>query len=234
VWCIRLDVSQDIVADLVPLLSHGESARAEQMLCEEAGRRFVVSHGALRAILSRYLDTSPEKIHLVTDQQGKPHLESRAAVPTICFSLSHSGEFALCAVTKGRYVGVDIEWIRPVSAWREIAARYFSKGEQEALCSLSSDRTLEAFFRGWTRKEAYSKALGQGVSQRWTQFSVSLTPDAADELPGARPAEEGEGRFAIFPLEPGPGYVGAVAAQGVGWQLHCWQWSWAWSFSVES
>jgi 4'-phosphopantetheinyl transferase len=121
-------------------------------------------------------------------------------------------------------IGVDIERIRPVTAWREIAARYFSKREHEALCSLSNDRALEAFFRGWTRKEAYGKALGQGVSQFWTQFSVSLAPGAATELPIAGSEAGGEGRFTLCPLEPGPGYVAAVAAQGVGWHLRCVQW----------
>jgi 4'-phosphopantetheinyl transferase len=227
VWRILLDVSQDVVADLVPLLCDEENARAKQILCEEAGRRFVVSHGALRRILSRYLGERPGQIRFITDARGKPHLASRADAPTICFSMSHSGEFALCAVAKGRDIGVDIERIRPVSAWREIAARYFSKREHEALCFLSDDRALEAFFQGWTRKEAYSKALGQGISPLWTQFSVSLTPGAATELPNAGSEAGGEGRFTLCPLEPGPGYVAAVAAQGMGWHLRCWQWSWA-------
>jgi 4'-phosphopantetheinyl transferase len=227
VWRIPLDVSQDIVADLAPLLSDEENARAKQILCEEAGRRFVVAHGALRRILSRYLDERPEQIRFVTDAQGKPHLASHADASTLCFSLSHSGEFALLAVTKDRDVGVDIERIRPVSAWREIAARYFSKREREALWSLSNDRALEAFFQGWTRKEAYSKALGQGVSQLWRQFSVSLTLDAATELLGAKLEAGAEAQFTLCPLEPDSGYVAAVAAQGVKWHLSCWQWSWA-------
>lgn len=226
-WRVPLDVSRDVAADLAALLSDGENARARRMLCEEAGRRFVVSHGALRKILGRYLDERPEQIRLVTDARGKPHLASPANVPTICFSLSHSGEFALCAVTKGRDVGVDVEQIHPVSAWREIAARYFSRHEREALCAVSPDRTIEAFFQGWTRKEAYSKALGQGVSRRWTQFSVSLSPGAVVELSGAGTKVGDDGRFTLCPLEPETGYVAAVAAQGVGWHLRCWHWSWA-------
>lgn len=225
VWRIPLDVSQDIVVELMPVLSDEEKARAKQILCEEAGRRFVLAHGALRRILGRYLDERPEQIRFVTDAQGKPHLACRADAPTLCFSLSHSGEFALLAVTKDRDVGVDIERIRPVSAWREIAARYFSKHEREALWSLSNDRTPEAFFHCWTCKEAYSKALGQGVSQLWRQFSVSLTPGAATELPGAKPEAGAEGQFTLRALEPDPGYVAAVAAQGVKWHLSCWQWS---------
>jgi 4'-phosphopantetheinyl transferase len=196
------------------------------MLCEEAGRRFIVSHGALKKILGRYLDERPEQVRLVTDARGKPRLASSADAPAIYFNLSHSGEFALCAVTEGRDVGVDVERVRPVSAWREIAARYFSRREREALNAVSPDRTLEAFFQFWTRKEAYSKALGQGVSRRWTRFSVCLTPGVVVGLSGAGIEVGDDSQFTLCPLEPGPGYVAAVAAQGVGWHLRCWHWSW--------
>lgn len=196
------------------------------MLCQEAGRRFVLSHSALRGILSHYLDKSAGQIRLATDAQGKPYLACRACAPPIRFSLSHSDELALCAVTEGREVGVDIERIRPVSAWREVAARYFSQREREALCALPPDRILEAFLRVWTYKEAYSKALGQGVSRLWTQFSVPLTAGVEAALPSAESKAEERGQFTLCPLEPGSGYVAAVAAQGAGWHLHCWQWSW--------
>ena len=226
VWRVPLDVSQDVVAVLVALLSDDENARVRPMLCDEIARRFIVSHGALRKILALYVDESPEHIRFVTDARGKPHLASTTGAPAVCFSLSHSGEFALCAVANGRDVGVDVEQIRPISAWREITERYFSGQEREALDAISPDQALEAFFQGWTRKEAYSKALGQGVSSRWTQFSVSLTPGEVVELPGTGTKAGNDDRFTLCPLEPGVGYVAAVAAQGTGWHLHCWHWSW--------
>ena len=217
VWRIPLDLPQRLVADLAPLLSREERARAEQIRYEEARRRFLVSHGATRRILSRYLEQEPEEIRFVTGGRGKPHVVTPAGAPAICFSLSHSGEVALCAVAEGRAVGVDIQRIRPVSVWREIAARYFSAGENQALRSLAGDEAREAFFLGWTRKEAYSKALGEGISQRWTQFTVPLQPGAGAERVG--------GRFTLCALAPGPAYVAAVAAQGADWRLSCWQWS---------
>lgn len=227
VWRVPLDVPPEIVAGLLPILSAGEQARTDRFLADAARRRFVASHGALRIILARYLDEKPECLRFLIDARGKPHLDPRARTPPLRFSLSHSGELALCAVTEGRDVGVDVERIHPVSAWREIAARYFSPDEQQALSALSGDRALEAFFGGWTRKEAYSKALGDGVSQAWTQFSVSLAPGAVTELPGTGSEGGQGGRFTLCALEPGTGYVAAVAAQGAGWSLHCWHWSWA-------
>jgi len=227
VWRVRLDAPPDVVTDLAALLSDEEKARLGQGLRGQAGRRFVVAHGALRKILGRYLDQGPQQLRFVTDAQGKPYLAPPVGPPAIHFNLSHSGALALCAVTRGRDVGVDVELVRPVSAWREIAARYFSRREFEALCALPDDRALEAFFWGWTRKEAYSKALGQGVSRRWAQFSVPLTAGAVTKLLDAGSEPEGEGRFTLCPLAPGPGYVAAVAARGTGWHLRCWQWDWA-------
>ena len=225
-WRIPLDRPRHLVADLALLLSSEEKARAAQFLCEEARRRFVVSHGATRRILSRYLDLRPEEMGFVTGERGKPHLVTSAGAPAICFSLSHSGEVALCAVAEGRELGVDIERIRPVSAWREIAARYFSPGEQRVLRSLAEDQAREAFFHGWTRKEAYSKTLGEGVSERWTAFTVSPQPGAAAEVVDSAPDGGVEGPITLCPLDPGAGYVAAVAAQGLAWRLSCWQWSW--------
>lgn len=227
VWRIPLDLPQRAVADLVPLLSDEERARVAQILCEEARRRFIVSHGATRVILSRYLDGGAEQICILLDRRGKPYLPPRAGAPAVHFSLSHSGELALCAVAEGREVGVDIERIRPVSAWRQIAVRYFSERENQELFALAEDQAIEAFFQGWTRKEAYTKALGQGVSQRWTQFTVSLKTGAAAERLPATSDEGAEGPFTLCPFAAGAGYVAAVAAQGMGWRLSCWQWSWA-------
>jgi 4'-phosphopantetheinyl transferase len=227
VWRVPLDVPPEIVAGLLRLLSADEQARAERFLAEDASRRFVASHGALRLILARYLEKEPERLRFLVDERGKPHLDLPAGTPALRFSLSHSGDLALCAVADGRDVGVDLERIHPVSAWREIVARYFSPDEQQALRALSGDRALEAFFHGWTRKEAYSKALGDGVSQAWTQFSVSPAPGAGSELAAARPGVGQGGHFTLCPLDPAPGYVAAVAAQGSGWSLHCLHWSWA-------
>lgn len=227
VWRIPLDVSQYAVMALAPLLSDEENARAGRILCEDSGRRFVAAHGALRRILSRYLDESPDRICLVRDARGKPHLASGAGAPALCFSLSHSDEVALVAVTQDGDVGVDVERIRQVSAWREIAARYFSEREREALCSLADDGTPEAFFHCWTRKEAYSKALGRGVSQLWREFSVSLATSATTVLHGAGSEAGASGQFTLRPLDAGAGYVAAVAAPGVESHLCHWQWSWA-------
>jgi 4'-phosphopantetheinyl transferase len=222
---------QRCVLILFPLLSGEEKTRAERFVYEVARNRFIVSHAATRAILSCYLHQRPEEIRFAAGGQGKPHLVTPAGAPTICFSLSHSENVALCAVTEGRDVGVDVEWLRPVSAWRRIADAYFSEAENQALYSLAGDRAHEAFLRGWTRKEAYSKALGEGISQRWKQFTVSLQPGPVSQVVSAAPKEGAEGPFTLWSLAQASGYIAAVAVEGVGGQLSCWQWSQAGSGS---
>lgn len=111
-----------------------------------------------------------------------------------------------------------------LQAWPQIAARYFSPGENEALGALSGDQAVEAFFRGWTRKEAYSKALGQCLSRQWSRFTVLLAPDEATELPAARTESGAKDVFTLWPLALAEGYVAAVAARGTGWRPDCWHW----------
>lgn len=225
VWRIRLGRAPRPVAGLLPLLSPEEIARAERIVVKEASRRFVVAHAATRMILGRYLGERAEDIRFVTGERGKPHVVTSSGAAELRFSLSHSGDLALCAVTHGRETGVDVEQVRPVSAWRDIAARYFSEQENRAMSSLDGAEAREAFLQGWTRKEAYSKALGEGLSQRWTEFTVSLRPGQAAGRVSAGPDAEVVGPLTLCALAPGAGYVAAVAVQGAGCRLSCWQWS---------
>jgi 4'-phosphopantetheinyl transferase len=224
VWRIALDLAEEQVASLASLLSSEERARAARFLPADAGRRFVVSHGAVRMILGGYLGQKPERIVFATDEQGKPHIARWARDPALSFNLSHSGELALCAVAEGRAVGVDVERMHPVAYWRDIAERYYSVRENEALRGLPDDLAFEAFFHVWTRKEACAKALGQGMSQQWARLEVPVAPAATRAVVNVMPEDGQDRRLMLSPLAPGPGYVGAVAATGEGGCLACWQW----------
>lgn len=224
VWRIDLAIPPPLVTRLHRLLSNKEKERAARMRAPGADRRFVVSHGATRAILARYLTRPPEEIDFLTGAGGKPYLALPPGAPALCFNLSHSADLALCAVAMDRDLGVDVERIRPVADWPQIAARYFSPNENEALLALSDEAALMAFFQGWTGKEAYTKALGRGISRQWSQFTVSLAPDTLTELPPVETEADGKDVFTLRPLAPAPGYVAAVAARGTGWRLDCWHW----------
>lgn len=224
VWRIALDVPARCVQALSPLLSPDETTRAERFLLEVVRSRFIVSHGATRRILSRYLHTEPEAIRFTTSARGKPAVVATDLSPPIRFSLSHSEDVALCAVARDRELGVDVERLRAVATWRQIADRTFAQDEIQALRAVDEERAGEAFLRCWTRKEAYSKALGEGITGRWTQFAVSLEPDAVTLVRDDAPTAASLGPFTLVPLDPGPGYVGALAVQGTGGRFACWLW----------
>ena len=140
------------------------------------------------------------------------------------FNLSHSGDFALIAVTQAHKVGVDVECIRSDIELESMARRFFSPIEVSELMSLLADQRLVGFFNCWTRKEAYIKAHGLGLSLPLDSFDVSLTPGEPAILRATRPDAEEAARWTIIPLEVAPGYSAAVSFLGKDLDLRLWDW----------
>jgi 4'-phosphopantetheinyl transferase len=166
--------------------------------------------------LGRYLATPPGHIRFVYSAFGKPDLSPDFG-SRLTFNLSHSAGLALIAIAAGSSVGVDLEYLRAQSEYAEVARRFFSAAEVGQLNALPSDLYAEAFFRCWTKKEAYVKACGLGLALPLDSFSVPLTTDPAHsplDLHG----------WSLYTLRPAPGYAGALAIEGTGWRLRQWQW----------
>jgi 4'-phosphopantetheinyl transferase len=122
---------------------------------------------------------------------------------------------AVLALVRGREIGVDAEKIRPQPDAQKLAKRFFSALEQRFLEKLSGDELQRAFFRCWTRKEAYIKAKGEGLSLPLHAFDVSLGDDQPAALVGTRPDPTESGRWTLYDLSVGPGYSAALAAANV-------------------
>lgn len=212
VWVVAIDVDRHELGTLARLLTAAERARGEAF--RHSGRRsaFVASRAALRSILGRYTASEPSRIRLGADAGGKPRIEEGG---DLRFNLSHSAALAVCAVTYGREVGVDVEWIRPDFDFTRIVDRFFTAGERAALRRLPPASRREAFFRSWTRKEAYLKARGESVFGS-PRVEVTVGPDLPPGLVAieGRPGEPG--RFTVGDLTPAAGYVGTVIAAGQG------------------
>jgi len=161
-----------VLKSLVP----DERQRAERFRFERDRRRFIVAHGVLRDILGRYLKCSPAQVSFSYNQYGKPALAQESEAIGLRFNMSHSHEVALYALTRAREVGVDVELLREDFASLEIAERFFSRSEVALLNSLAPELRTDGFFNCWTRKEAYIKALGEGLSHPLDRFAVSLAP----------------------------------------------------------
>ncbi|MGD0652454.1 MAG: 4'-phosphopantetheinyl transferase superfamily protein, partial [Verrucomicrobiia bacterium] len=176
VWRATLDQTPSQIQSFLHNLAADEQARAERFYFEKDREHFIAARGVLRAILGGYLNRPPECLSFCYNSHGKPALAGESDGDAIRFSVSHSYGVALYAVTRGREVGIDIERIRFDLEVAEIAERFFSRREVAMLRTLPTEVQREAFFRCWTRKEAYIKARGEGLSLPLDQFDVSLAP----------------------------------------------------------
>jgi 4'-phosphopantetheinyl transferase len=175
--------------------------------------------------LSRYLDISPGLLRFSYNRYGKPALVDAAGDASLRFNVSHSGGVALYAVTRGREVGLDVEAIRADLASLEIAVRFFSQAEVATLRALPAEQQTLGFFNCWTRKEAYIKALGEGLSRSLQSFAVSLTPGETASLLSSNDDPDEPARWSLVELNPAEGYVAALAVEGAISALRCWRWS---------
>jgi 4'-phosphopantetheinyl transferase len=227
VWCAALDRPAGEVRALARLLSTDERDRAERFHFERDRARFVAGRATLRLILAGYTHAGPEGLVLRQGRQGKPALVGEpgalAEAGALHFNVSHSEGVALYAFALGRQVGVDVEHVRPVDDAEQIAARFFSPAECAALAMLPPDARLQAFFTCWTRKEAYVKAIGEGLSRPLEGFAVSLAPGEAAALLHVEGDPDEARRWRLEALAPAQDYVGALAAEGHGWRLACWR-----------
>ncbi len=220
IWHTGLDLPEAFVYDLEQILSEDELDRARRFHFPKDRRHFTVAHGRLRAILGLYLDAPPSHIGFRYNRYGKPSLAESA----IYFNLSHSGGRALYAFTRRAEIGVDIERIRTDVEYAQIAEKFFSPRENAALRTLYAHQQPLAFFNCWTRKEAFIKAIGEGVSFPLDQFDVSLVPGEPARLLTIRGDARVAAGWQLEELDVGDGYAAAYAMQSTGCQLKCWQW----------
>lgn len=214
IWQMALEQPPDRVASLARLLSPDEQIRSDRFHFEHDRRRFMVSHSGLRQILGRYLNLAPHTVRFTNGPCGKPYLAEELRNSELQFNLTHSGELALCAVTKKNEVGIDLEQVRPLPDFMQIAARYFSAAEYLALCDLPEHQQLEGFFSGWTRKEAYLKATGAGLAQRLDQIQVTIKPDERPQILMIDSPVSVPTRWSIISLAPASQYSAAVVIGG--------------------
>ncbi len=225
VWTASRDAPDDAVGAMRGLLDDDERRRADRFASAEDRRRFAVGRGLLRTILGRYLDRAPGSLRFVANAHGKPGLDPGSGVdPTLRFNLAHSGSLVVYALARGRELGVDIEWVRPEFGGEAIAGRFFAPGEVAALRALPPEARALAFFHGWSRKEAYIKALGQGLALPLDGFEVALAPDRPAALLATPHAPAEAARWSLVALPTEPGYVAAACVEGHGWSLKLGRW----------
>ena len=226
VWRLPLDLPSEQVQGFERTLAGDELSRAGRFHFSLDRDRFIVAHGGLRDILSRYLDIEPSRLCFSQSDFGKPAVVNEFGEEMLHFSLAHSYQLALCAVSLNLEVGIDVEHMRVDVPGEEIAEQFFTPREVALLRELPSGLRKEVFYNCWTCKEAYAKVSGEGLSFPLDQLDVSAV---SGELAALLSLQAGPQklRFSLQMLAPGAGYVASLAVEGRLWNLKCWQWQ-AW------
>lgn len=224
VWRASLQVPQAVVESFRACLSGEELLKAGRFRFDRHRNAYIVARGLLRTLLARYLHTEPAQLRFRSNDYGKPELALSPSEHTLHFNISHSHELVLLAFACDRPLGVDVEYMRPDIEFALLAKRSFSPNENAALLALPQYAISQGFYNCWTRKEAYIKARGMGLSLDLSLFDVSLQPGEPARLLGSREDPREVTRWTFEILHPGPDYAGALAVEGQGWQLSTWQW----------
>jgi 4'-phosphopantetheinyl transferase len=218
-WRVDLEAIRANESRWQKILSNDESERASRFYFLRDRQSFVASRAVLRMILAGYLAVDPGSLSFSYSKREKPSLGAAYAKSDIRFNVTHSGDIAMLAFTRQREIGVDVEQIRSDVEVESIARRFFSTHERMQLAALSSEEKVVAFFRCWTRKEAYIKATGDGLSLPLDQFDVSLGMEESNALLATRPDESEASRWLLREVPTHPGYIAAVCARGQDWSL---------------
>lgn len=210
VVAMRLDVAPMVRPDLIELLDDAERARVARLVFERDQHRFIVGRARLRQLLAERLRALPEAIEFAYGGRGKPALGPRHAGSDLRFNVSHCDDLAVYAFAHGREIGVDVEAIREMRDADDIAARFFASGEVAAYRTLDPRDRPAGFFNCWTRKEAFIKALGDGLHYELDRFEVSLDPDQPARILRVEDVPGDACGWCIDSFSPAPGFVGAV------------------------
>jgi len=212
VWFVELAEGGSALEACSSILSGDERERASRFRFERLQTGFTLSRGILRTLLARYLGTEAGRIRFAYGPRGKPAV----AFPqnALGFNMAHSGRLAAYAFAEGCELGVDIEEVRPVMEQEDIVKRFFAPEECAEWLGCEAAERDQAFFRCWTRKEAYIKALGDGLSLPLDSFRVSFGPGVAASRVRATRDVPAVGDWYLHPLTPAEGYTGALAVLG--------------------
>lgn len=208
-WAVPLDPGRDTVLAAWRLLSTDERDRAERFHFDHDRRRYAVAHAAMRRLLAAYAGCAPQELRFATSARAKPVLSGPGA--GLHFNLSHSGELALLGVSPDAALGVDIERVRRLDDGAALAGANFSAREYAAWRAVPPGQRDLAFFLCWTRKEAYVKAVGEGLYLPLDRFDVTLAPGEPARILSLDGDAGAAAAWSLHDLDPGAGYAAASA-----------------------
>ena len=222
VWRTKLDLPEAWITRYCDLLSEQERQRAARFRMTAKYNEYVITRGLLRSVLARMLGGHPRQFDFSYGPHGKPDLADRSQDRTVSFNVSHTHGLALVALMPHRALGVDVEMKRENVECAGLAKRFFSGSEAGALLSLPTSQQRQAFFNCWTRKEAFIKAKGQGISLGLDEFDVTLRPGEPPRLLATCWDPQEAARWTLLDLNVGSDYAAALAVEAVEVKVRCW------------
>lgn len=227
IWRATLDLPEKTYQRLFSYLSSREKEKGKRLIREILQKRYLSSHAILREILSRYHNVDPSQLEFSFGLHGKPYLNIPYKGKYLQFNMTHSHEKALYAFTLEAEIGIDIEWIQQDIRAMDIAKRFFSEHEYRQLLSLPDDDQVPGFFRCWTRKEAFLKATGEGLSFPLKFFSVDVTKPSSDNcLLSHEKNPNALQRWNVFSLEPSfRNFEASIAYEGTKNKIIYYDWN---------
>ncbi len=215
VWRASLERPTQIVERMRRVLAGDEQRRADRFRFARDRSRYIVGRALLRGLLAGYLDTAPEGLQFQYGEFSKPALRGGP-----WFNVSHSGSIALYAFSSVGEIGIDVELDDADFARERIAERFFSPSEVKVLRSLPADVQPLAFLSCWTRKEAFIKARGDGLSLALDSFDVTLAPDTRAAVLRTAWCSNEASQWCLEDLsDRRAGYIAAVALRSGGWRV---------------
>jgi 4'-phosphopantetheinyl transferase len=211
VWCAALSDFDCELPRFEALISSAERAKAERFRFSKDRNHYIIRHGILRLILGRYLKRHPSAIDFCYGPFGKPEIQHDAARNRLNFNASHSGDLAIYAVTRAFSIGVDVEYLRPVPNFEEIASQFFSPREAATLLAVPTESRIERFFAYWTGKESFLKATGEGIGGGLAKVEVTLTPGEEAEILSIAGQLPTRTEWKVRSFSPARGYLAAIA-----------------------
>ncbi|MBU0946671.1 MAG: 4'-phosphopantetheinyl transferase superfamily protein [Proteobacteria bacterium] len=204
-------------------LSADEMKRAERFRFDSDRNKFVRTRTTLRGLLSRYTGVAAKELTFSYNEYGKPYLRTPGKNKALFFNVSHSRDIALFAFSRNCELGIDIEYMRDDVQCLKLGQRFFAEQEYQALAKLSGNALIRGFYRCWTRKEAFVKAVGAGLSFPLDSFAVTFEEDDRPQLIWTDKARF-RGTCTLFPVLHDEKYLAALACLGDPAQVdfyHC-------------
>ena len=224
IWSSLLDQPEDLINLFHTSLSKEEKDRISKYKFKLLRDRQTVSKGLLKSFISSYLNIGTGEINFVQNEYGKPSLTPELNEIDLHFNISHSEHFGMFAFTIGKQLGIDIESVQEITNLNQIVDLCFSDSEKEWFYNSDPGLKKELFYKVWTGKEAYIKAIGKGLSFPLKEIEFKINSNNSIEFQNVHGDLPYRGKWNIFTFNPHPNFISSLVVEANGLKIKKYSW----------